>query len=111
MGPKEAEDIKKRGQQYTEELYKKDLNDPDKHGGMITQLETDILRWEVKWALASITENKARGDGVIPAEIPYFSDISNLQRWCCEGAALNMPASLENSAVTKGMERSVSFQS
>ena len=80
MGPKEEEDIKKRGQQYTEELYKKDLNDPDNHGGMITQLETDMLRWEVKWALASITEDKARGDDVIPAEIPYFSDISNLQR-------------------------------
>ena len=52
--------ILRRGQQYTEELYKKDLNEPDNHGGMITQLETDILRCEVKWALASITENKAR---------------------------------------------------
>ena len=55
----EAEDIKKRWQEYTE-LYKKDLHEPDRHDGMITQLETDILRCEVKWALASITENKAR---------------------------------------------------
>ena len=65
----EAEDIKKRRQEYTEELYKKDLHDPDNHDGVITHLEPDILECEVKWALGSITMNKAsRGDG-IPAEI------------------------------------------
>ena len=55
----EAEDIKKRWQEYTEELYKKDLHDPDNHDGVITHLESDILEWEVKWALGSITTNKA----------------------------------------------------
>ena len=65
----EAEDINKRWQQYTEELYKKDLHDPDKHDGVITHLEPDILECEVKWALRTITTNKAsRGDG-IPAEL------------------------------------------
>ena len=65
----EAEDIKKRWQEYTEELYKKDLHDPENHDGMITHLEPDILEWEVKSALGSITMNKAsRGDG-IPAEL------------------------------------------
>ena len=64
----EAEDIK-RWQEYTEELYKKDLHDQDNHSGVITHLEPDILEWEVKWALGSITENRAsRGDG-IPAEL------------------------------------------
>ena len=57
----EAEDIKRRWQKYTDELYKKDLNDPDKHNGVITHLETDILECEVKWALGSITMNKASG--------------------------------------------------
>ena len=56
----EAEDIKKRWQEYTEELYKKDLHDPDNHDGVITHLEPDILECEVKWALESITMNKAR---------------------------------------------------
>ena len=65
----EAEDIKKRWQEYTEELYKKDLHDPENHDGMITDLEPDILECEVKWALESITTNKAsRGDG-IPVEV------------------------------------------
>ena len=65
----EAEDIKKRWQQYTEELYKKDLYDPDNHDGVISYLEPDILECEVKWALRSITTNKAsRGDG-IPVEL------------------------------------------
>ena len=65
----EAEDIKKRWQEYTEELYKKGLNDPDNHDGVITYIEPDILECEVKWALGSITTNKAsRGDG-IPAEL------------------------------------------
>ena len=57
----EAEDIKKRWQEYTEELYKKDLREPDNHGGVITHLEPDILECEVKWALGSITMNKASG--------------------------------------------------
>ena len=57
----EAEDIKKRWQEYTEELYKKDLHDPDNHDGVITHLEPDILECEVKWALGSITRNKASG--------------------------------------------------
>ena len=62
--PREAEDIKKRWQQYTEELYKKDLHDPDNHDGVITHLEPDILECKVKWALGTITMNKAsRGDG------------------------------------------------
>ena len=65
----EAEDIKKRWQEYTEEQYKKDLHDPDNDNGVIIHLEPDIVEWEVKWALGSITTNKAsRGDG-IPAEL------------------------------------------
>ena len=61
----EAEDIKKRWQEYTEELYRKDLHDPDNHDGVITHLEADILECEVKWALGSITMNKASGgDGI-----------------------------------------------
>ena len=65
----EAEDIKKRQPEYTEELYKKDLNDPDNHNGVITHLEPDILEYEGKWALGNITTNKASvGDG-IPAEL------------------------------------------
>ena len=65
----EAEDIKKRGQEYTEELYKKDLHDPDNHNGVITHLELDILECEVKWALGSITTNKASGGDGIPVEL------------------------------------------
>ena len=65
----EAEDIKERGQEYTEELFKKDLNDPDNHDGMITHLEPDILECEVKWALGSITMNKASGGDRIPVEL------------------------------------------
>ena len=65
----EAEDIKKRWQEYTEELYKKDLNDPDNHNGGITHLEPDILECEVKWALGSITMNKTSGGNGIPVEI------------------------------------------
>ena len=61
MDQTEAEDIKKRWQEYTEELYKKDLHDPDNHDGVITKLEPDILVCEVKWALESITTNKASG--------------------------------------------------
>ena len=65
----EAEDVKKRQQEYTEELYKKDLNDPDNHNGVVTQLEPDSLECEVKWALGSITMNKASGDNGIPVEL------------------------------------------
>ena len=69
MGLTEAEDIKKRWQEYTEEPYKKDLHDPDNHDGVITHLEPDILEYEVKWALESITMNKARGGDGIPVEL------------------------------------------
>ena len=65
----EAEDIKKRWQEYTEELYKKDLHDPDNHDGMITHLEPDIQECEVKWTLESITTNKASGRDGIPVEL------------------------------------------
>ena len=65
----EAEDIKKRWQEYTEELYKKELHDPDNHDGVITDLEPDILECEVKWALESITTNKASGVDGIPVEL------------------------------------------
>ena len=65
----EAEDIKKRWQEYTEELYKKDLNEPDNHDGVVIYLEPDILEWEVKWALGSITISKAGGADGIPAEL------------------------------------------
>ena len=65
----EAEDIKKRWQEHTEELYKTDLNDPDNDNGIIMPLELDNLQSEVKWALESITMNKASGDGGIPVEV------------------------------------------
>ena len=65
----EAGDIKKRWQEYTEELYQKDLHDPDNHDGEITNLKPDILEWESKWALGSIIMNKASGGGRIPVEL------------------------------------------
>ena len=65
----EAEDIKKRWQEYTKELYKKDLNDPDNHYGVITHLEPDILQCEINWALGSILTNKASGSDGIPAKL------------------------------------------
>ena len=65
----EAEDIKKRRQEYTEELYKKDLHNPDNHNGVIINLEPDILECKVKWALGSITMNKASGGDGIPVEL------------------------------------------
>ena len=98
----EAEDIKKRWQESTEELYKKDLQYPNNHDGVTTHLEPDILECEVKWALGSITMNKASGDGGIPAELfQILKDVA---------VALNMPADLENSAVATGLEK-VSFHS
>ena len=69
MDLSEAEDIKKRWQEYTEELYKRDLHDLDNHDGVITHLEPDILECEVKWALGSITMNKASGGNEIPIEL------------------------------------------
>ena len=65
----EAEDIKKRWQQYTEELYKKDLHDPDDQDGQVTHLEPDILEFKVKWPLGSITTNKASGGDGIPVDL------------------------------------------
>ena len=69
MDVTEAEDIKKRQEEYTEELNKRDLHDPDNHDGVTTHLESDILEYEVKWALGNITVNKASGDDGIPAEL------------------------------------------
>ena len=65
----EAEDNQKRRQEYTEELYKKDLNDPDNHNGVIIHLEPDILECKVKWTLGGITANKANGGDGIPVEL------------------------------------------
>ena len=97
----EAEDIKKRWQEYTE-LYKKDLHDPDNHDGVITDLEPDILEWEVKWTLGSITRNKASGGDGIPVELFQI-----LKDDAVKVLALNMPPNWENSAVATGLERSV----
>ena len=69
MDLREAEDIKKRWQEYTEELYKKDLHDPDNHDAVIAHLDPDILECKVKWALGSIATNKASRGDVIPAEL------------------------------------------
>ena len=99
----EAEDIKKKWQEYTEELYKKDLHDPDNHNGVITHLEPHILECKVKQALGSITINKASGGDelfqVLKDDAVKLHSIS-----------LNMPANLENSAVATGLEK-VSFHS
>ena len=65
----EAEDIKKRWQEYTEELYKKEHHDPDNHNGVISHIEPDILECEIRWALESITTNKANGGDEIPVEL------------------------------------------
>ena len=101
----EAEDIKKRWQEYTEELYKKDLHHPDNHDGVITDLEPDMLECEVKWALESITTNKASGGDGIPVEL-----FQMLKDDAVKSAVLNMSANLENSAVATGLEK-VSFHS
>ena len=75
MDLREPEDIKKRWQEYTEELYKKDLHDPDNYNGVITYLEPDILEFRVKWALGSITTNKTSGGDRILAELfPILKD-------------------------------------
>ena len=96
----EAEDIKKRWQEYTEELYKKDLHYPDNQNGVITHLEPDILECEVRWALGSIATNKASGGDGNPVELFQI-----LKDDAVKGAALNMPANLENSAMATGMEK------
>ena len=82
----EAEDIKKRWQEYTE-LYKKDLNDPNNHDGLITHLEPDILEYEVKWTLGSITMNKASGGDRISAEL--FQMLKDDALKCCTQCASN----------------------
>ena len=97
----EAEDIKKRQQEYTEELYIKDLHDPDNHNGVITHLEPDVLECEVKWALGSITTNKASGSDGFSVE---------LSQTLKDDAVKVLPANLENSAVATGLEK-VSFHS
>ena len=99
----EAEDIKK-WQKYTEELYKKDLNDPDNHDGVITHLEPDILECEVKWALESMTTNKASGGDGIPVElfqIPEDDDVKVLHSICQQ---------IWKTALAPGLEK-VSFHS
>ena len=100
-----TEDIKKRWQEYTQELYKKDLHDQDNHDGVITHLEPDILECEVKWALGSITTNKASGGDGIPVEVFQI-----LNDDAVKVLQFNMPANLENSAVATGLEK-VSFHS
>ena len=105
MDQTKAEDIK-RWQEYTEELYKKDLHDPDNHNGMITHLEPDILECEVKWALGNITTNKASGGDGIPVELFQIlkDDAVKVLH------SILLPANLENSAVATGLEK-VSFHS
>ena len=95
----EAEEVRKGWQEYTEELYKNDLHDPDSHDVVITQLEPDILECEVKWAPESITTNKASGGDGIPVELFQILNDDAVS------AALNMPANLENSAVATGLEK------
>ena len=101
---KEAEDIKKRWQESTEKLYKKDLHDPDNHDGVITHLEPDILQCKVKWALRSITTNKASGGDGIPVELFQILKDDAVK------VLHSVPANLENSAVATGLEK-VSFHS
>ena len=104
MALTEAEDIKERWQEYTEELYKKDLNDPDNHNGVITHLEPDILECEVKWALGSITTNKAsRGDGI---QVELFQILKMMLLKCCTQYA----SKFGYSATATGLEK-VSFHS
>ena len=109
MDLKEAEDIKKRWQEYREELYKKDLHDPDNCDGMITHLEPDILECEVKWALASITMNKASGGDGIPVELFQILK-DNAMKVLHSKFAIFQIANLENSAVARRLEK-VSFHS
>ena len=98
----EAEDIKKRWQEYTEGLYKRDLHDPDNHDGVITHLESDILECEVKWALGSITKNKASGGDVIPVELFQILKDDAVKVLL---SILENLANLENSVVATGLEK------
>ena len=94
----EAEDIKKRWQEYTEKLYKKDLHDADNHDGVITHLKPDILEREVTWALGSTTMDEVSGGDGIPVELlQILKDDAVVE--------LNMPANSENSAVAIGQEK------
>ena len=102
----ETEDIKKRWQEYTEELYKKDLHDPDDHSGVITHLEPDILECKVKWAFGSITMNKTSGSDGISTE--FFQILKDDAVKVLHSA--NMPVNLESSGVATGLEK-VSFHS
>ena len=104
-GPKRSRRYQKEVARIHRELYEKDLHDPDNHNGVITHLEPDILECEVKWALGSITTNKASR---------WWNSswaISNPERWCCESAALNMPENLENSSGHRTGKGQFSFQS
>ena len=98
----EAEDIKKRWQEKTKELYKKDLHDPDNLNGVITHLEPDILECEVKWALESITTNKASGSDGIPVELFQI-----LKDDAVKSAALCMPANWKTQQWPQDWKRSV----
>ena len=100
----EAEDIKKRWQEYTEELHKKDLYNQDNHDSVNTHLEPDILECEVKWALGSITINKTNGGEGIPVELFQILKDNGVK------VLHSMPVSLQNSAVATGLEK-VSFHS
>ena len=107
----EAEDIKKRWQEYTEELDKKYLHEPDNHKGVITHLEPDILDCKVKWSLESVTRNKASGCDGIPVELfQILKDDAVKVHHALMQHPLNIPANLENSAVATGLEK-VSFHS
>ena len=101
----EAEDIKKRWQEYTEELYKKDLHNPDNHDGVITHLEPDIVECEVKWAFASITMYKASGGDGIPVELFQILKDDAVKVLYSIGQQI-----WKNSAVATGLEK-VSFHS
>jgi len=98
----ETEDIKKRWQEYTEELYKKDLHDPGNHNGVITHLEADILECEVKWALGSITMNKASGGDGIPIELFQI-----LKNDAVESVELSMPTIWKTQQWSQDWKRSV----
>ena len=100
----EAEDIKKRWREDTEELYKKNLHDTDNHDDVITHLEPDIMECEVKWALGSITMNKASGGDGIPVELFQILKDDAVK------VSVNIPANFENSAVATGLQK-VSFYS
>ena len=96
----ETEDIKKSWQEYTEELYTKDIQDPDNHNGVITHLEPDILECKVKWSVGSITMDKASGGDGIPVELFQILKDDAVK-------ALHSICHVENSAVATGLEKSV----